>query len=121
MSSLLPYSIGHALCWTCLKEERFLVNSHVKHRSPGPLTRVDARFGSKIDLDPRLTVWGLSEDRPFLAVIEVSHPGYVPEGVALRKTITPSTITAQVRPSTLKSLEDDPGVVMVSSGQPIRR
>ncbi len=89
-------------------------SSYTKHSGLPPLVPVDGPASSKIHIDPRLEILNLREDTPLLVVIRVT-PGHVPQGVNVRKQISTRIFTAQVTLSTLKSLEEDPDVISVSS------
>jgi hypothetical protein len=94
---------------------RSLVSSYyTRHGWLESSTSVEGPASSKIYIDPRLEARGLREDTPLLVMIQV-NPGHVPEGVSVRKQISARILTAQVTPSALKRLEEDPDVISVSS------
>ena len=58
----------------------------------------------------------VAADEPLAAVVEVAEPGYRPAGLTVRADITDTMFTADVRPSALAGLDDDPRVVSIELG-----
>jgi hypothetical protein len=55
----------------------------------------------------------VGDDEALTGVVKVTEPGYVPEGVARRATISPTLFTADLSRRRLEELEHDPRVVSV--------
>jgi hypothetical protein len=56
---------------------------------------------------------GMADDQEVAAIVKVAEPGYVPEGVTPRATISEAIFTADLTGSQLAALERDPRVVSV--------
>lgn len=53
-------------------------------------------------------------DSPVTAIIKVSEPGYIPQGVEVRARISPQIFTATSILKNLLQLEEDPLVVSIA-------